>query len=383
MREIERWISLIRSPKTILNLLLFRRYSFYFDLMPIELRELPLKQRINLIMFGLNLIYRRSYPWSWPIHMQAEITNYCNLKCPICPTGLKTLNRTPMAIDIDLFRRLMNEVGPYLLTLALYAWGEPLLHPKLSKILQITSKYNIATLLSTNGQNLDDDAVLNALIKYPVAYLIVAIDGLTDETNSHFRIGAKLGPILRGVKKLAEIKRKNSSALPIIHMRYIVMKHNQHEYHSIKQFAENNMFDFLSIRTLSPIDSSEISYTDFIPNSKELSAYQYNGGKRIRRNDFICLHAFSYPTVFSNGSVVSCEQDFSAKQPYGVISKNVSFKDIWFGKRASIIRKIIRDDPSCFSFCNNCPFADRPISSCSVQAYDLRRKEIEKNWVKS
>lgn len=379
MREIERWKSLIKSPKTIWDLLLFRKYKFYFDLMPIELREISLKKQINLIMFGLNLIYRRVYPWSWPIHMQAEITNYCNLKCPICPTGIKSLNRPPMAIDIHHFKSLMNEVGPYLLTLALYAWGEPLLHPKFSEILKITSKYNIATLLSTNGQNLDDNEVLEALISYPTTYLIVAIDGLTDKTNSHFRVGAKLEPILRGVKKLAEMKRKKGSKLPIIHMRYIFMKHNQHEYHSIKQFAENNMFDFLSVRTLSPIDSPEISYMDFIPNSKELSAYQYNSGKRMRRNDFICMHAFSYPTVFSNGSVVSCEQDFSAKQPYGVISKNISFKNIWFGKRASIIRKTIRDDPSCYSFCYNCPFADRPISSCSIQAYDLHRKK----WVKS
>lgn len=376
MREIERWKSLIKSPKTIWNLLFFRNYNFCFDLMPIELRKMSLRKRINLIMFGLNLIYRRIYPWNWPIHMQIEITNYCNLKCPICPTGIKALNRPPMAIDIHRFESLMNEVGPYLLTLALYAWGEPLLHPNISEILKITSKYNIATLLSTNGQNLDDNEVLEALIRYPTTYLIVAIDGLTDKTNSHFRVGAKLEPILRGVKKLAEIKRKKGTAFPIIHMRYIVMKHNQHEYHSIKEFAENNMFDFLSIRSLSTIDSSEISYTEFIPNIKEFRAYKYKSDNRIKLNDFICMHAFSYPTVFSNGCVVSCEQDFSAKQPYGIISKNVSFRDIWKSKRASKIRKTIRDAPSCYSFCENCPFADRPISSCSIEAYDLRRKNI-------
>ena len=379
MRKIERWKSLVKSPKIIWNLLFLGKYNFYFDLMPVELKRMSLRKQINLIMFGLNLIYRRIYPWSWPIHMQVEITNYCNLKCPICPTGNKSLNRPPTAIDIDLFKSLMNEAGPYLLTLALYAWGEPLLHPKLSEILKIISKYNLVTFLSTNGQNLEDNGVLEALIRYPATYLIVAIDGLTDKTNSHFRMGAKLGQTLRGVKKLAEMKRKKGSALPILHMRYLVMKHNQHEYHSIKEFAENNMFDFLSIRTLSPIDSPEIPYMEFVPNSKEFRAYRYKNDKRIRLNDFICMHAFSYPTVFSNGCIVSCEQDFNAKQPYGMISKNVSFGDIWFSKRASNIRKTIRDAPSCYTFCLNCPFADRPVSSCSIEAYDLRRKNIRKN----
>ena len=154
MRKIERWKSLVKSPKIIWNLLFLGKYNFYFDLMPVELKRMSLRKQINLIMFGLNLIYRRIYPWSWPIHMQVEITNYCNLKCPICPTGNKSLNRPPTAIDIDLFKSLMNEAGHYLLTLALYAWGEPLLHPKLSEILKIIRKYNLVTFLSTNGQNL-------------------------------------------------------------------------------------------------------------------------------------------------------------------------------------------------------------------------------------
>ncbi|BBO18037.1 radical SAM protein [Candidatus Brocadia pituitae] len=372
MRNKERWKSLVKSPETIWNLLFLGKYNFYFDFMPAELKRMSLKKQINLIMFGLNLIHRRIHPWSWPIHMQVEITNYCNLKCPICPTGNKTLNRPPMNIDICLFESLMDEVGPYLLTLALYAWGEPLLHPQLSEILKITSKHNIVTLLSTNGQNLEDNRVLEALIHYPTTYLIVAMDGLTDKTNSLFRRGAKLEHILGGVKKLAEMKRKKGSALPIIHMRYIIMKHNQHEYPFIKEFAEDNMFDFLSIRTLSPIDSPEIPYMEFVPNTKEFSAYTYKNDKRLKLNNFICMHAFNYPTVFSNGCVVSCEQDFNAQQPYGMISRNVSFKDIWFSKRAATIRKTIRDTPSNYTFCLNCPFADRPISSCSIEAYDLR-----------
>jgi MoaA/NifB/PqqE/SkfB family radical SAM enzyme len=373
MREIERWASLLKSPRTFWHMLFSRRYRFSFDLMPIEIRHMSWKQRSNLAMYGLNLIYRRAFPWSWPIHMQIELTNYCNLKCPICPTGQKSLNRPPTAIDVHLFESLLNEVGPYLLTLALYAWGEPLLHPQLSSILEIAGKYNIATILSTNGQNLDDDRVLNALLNSPTTYLIVAIDGLTDETNSQFRVGARLDPILRGVRQLATRKKNTGSAFPIIHMRYLVMNHNQHEYSAIKAFAVEHMFDFLSIRTLSPIDSPVTPYSEYLPQLNKFKAYQYNGDLRIRRHDFICMHAFSYPTVFSNGCVVSCEQDFNAQQPYGMLSDTLSFKDVWFGKPALQIRQNIRDNPSQYSFCLNCPFADRPISSCSIEAHDLRK----------
>jgi MoaA/NifB/PqqE/SkfB family radical SAM enzyme len=372
MREEERWGSFLRSPWILGKLLLAGRYGFSFDLMPVELKEMSRKQRVNLLRYGLNLIYRRTHPWSWPIHMQLELTNYCNLKCPVCPTGLASLNRRPIAVDVALYERVLEETGPRLLTLALYAWGEPLLHPRLSEILKITQKYNMATFLSTNGQNLDDDRVLEALIRYPTTYLIVALDGLTDETNSRFRVGARLEPALTGVRKLAKLKKDTGSPSPIIHMRYLVMKHNQHEYSRVKEFAEKNMFDFLSIRTLSPIDSPEAPYAGYLPDAEEFRAFAYDSGRKIRRQDFLCMNAFSYPTMLSNGWVVSCEQDYNAQQPYGVVAQDRSFADVWFGKSATEIRKTIRDAPARYSFCANCPYADRPISSCSIAAYDLR-----------
>jgi MoaA/NifB/PqqE/SkfB family radical SAM enzyme len=116
--------------------------------------------------------------------MIIELTNYCNLKCRVCPTGTGRLERQPAAMEPALFERLMNEVGSYLMTASLWGWGEPLLHPQLSSILRIAQKQGVTTFLSTNGQNLSDEEVLEALVSYPPTFLIVALDGITDETNS-------------------------------------------------------------------------------------------------------------------------------------------------------------------------------------------------------
>jgi len=160
-------------------------------------------KRYNLFKSGVNLIYRRLRPWSMLLHMQFELTNYCNLRCPVCPTGIKAIERRKQSMDVDLFERLINQVGPYLLTASPWAWGEPLLHPQLGDILRAIRKHKIATFLSTNGQLLNNDKILSALISEPPTYLIVAIDGLTDEINSKFRSGAKFEPALSGIRKLA------------------------------------------------------------------------------------------------------------------------------------------------------------------------------------
>jgi radical SAM protein with 4Fe4S-binding SPASM domain len=346
-------------------------YDFIYDQMPVSVRRMSLAKRVNLLKAGGNLVRRRLAPWSWPLHLNIELTNYCNLRCPICPTGAGEMSRPPRAIDVALFERLMAEVGPHLLTASLWGWGEPLLHPRLADILRVARKYPVATLLSTNGQKLHDDRIIDTLIAYPPTFLIVAIDGLTDETNSRFRTGARLEPILSGVRRLAEIKRKNNLKLPVLHMRYIPMKHNEHEVPLLSDFARENKFDLVTIRTLSIIDAPEQPHRELIPDAQELRAYEYENGKRVHRGDFVCMEPFWFPSVFTDGAVVSCDQDYNAQQPLGMLSGDVSFADVWSSRQAARVRQVIRDAPERLSFCTNCPYLDRPISHCSIQALNL------------
>lgn len=376
MKKEKRRQILMKSPNLLWNLLVRGSYELNYDLMPAHISQMSMKKRFNLLKAGVNLFYRNLTPWNLPFNMQIELTNFCNLKCPVCPVGTKELNRRPMAMSIGLFERLMEEVGSYLLTAALFAWGEPLLHPKLPDILRIANKHRIVIRLSTNGQNLNDDKIIDTLITHPPTYLIVAIDGLTDETNSKYRVGAKLEKILSGVYRLAEIKQKKGLKLPILHMRYIVMKHNQHELMNVRSFAENNRFEFLTIRTLSTIDSSEDTHRMLIPDTERYRAFNYKYDKRIQRNDFICDMPFVFPTILADGTLVACDQDYNAKQPLGILTDGVSFKDIWFGKQAVKTRKIVRDSRKSLSFCRNCPYADRQDNTCSIQAFYLKEPYI-------
>jgi len=375
MRLRDRWNYLRQAEKLAWDILFRGQYDFTYDLMPVHTPDMPLRKRLNLVRAGANLIHRRSHAWSWPINMHVELTNYCNVNCRVCPTGTDRLGRRPKAMDPALFERVMNEVGPYLLTASLWGWGEPLLHPQLADIMRIAQNRGVTTFLSTNGQSLNNERVLQALSSYPPTYLIVCLDGLTDETNSMFRVGARLNPALSGVRRLAEMKRAAGSELPILHLRYIVMKHNVHEVPQIPQFAAEKQFDVMSIRTLSIIDAPEDIHSELIPENERFRAYGYREDKRLSRADFVCEKAFTFPAVFADGTVVACDQDCSAQKPCGSLADGSSFADIWWSRKAAGIRKTIRDNPKEFSFCKNCPFRDRPVSTCSIQYLDLRKQK--------
>ena len=360
----------MRAPKLLWDILIGGRYSFIYDQMAIRQEGMSFVKRVNLLKAGMNLLGRHLKPWSLPLHVQVELTNYCNLRCPVCPTGIGVLERKPRAMQPALFEMFMKEAGSCLLTMSLWAWGEPLLHPQLAEILRIAKQYPVVTFLSTNGQNLDYDRIVKAILDYPPTYLIVAIDGLTDETNSRYRVGAKLEPILAGVRRLREERSSRDQELPILHMRYMVMKHNQHEVNMVADFAKENGFDILTLRDLSPVNvsSGDTLLKDFIADDPEYRGYDIEGNARIRRDDFICQHPFWFPSIFADGTVVACCEDHNARKPFGIYGQGTSFREVWYGDNASKIRKVIRKNPELYSFCRNCPERDRASTDTSVRA---------------
>jgi radical SAM protein with 4Fe4S-binding SPASM domain len=374
MRSQELRQGLLRAPKLAWDVLARGRYGFKYDQVPMVACRMSLAKRFNLVRAGGNLLHRRLSPWSMPLHMQFELTNYCNLRCPVCPTGTSSVNRPPQAMEVDLFERVMEEAGPYLLTASLWAWGEPLLHPRLERILQAARKHDVITLLSTNGQCLDQDGVLDALIEEPPDYLILAFDGLTDETNSRYRVGAKVSPILEGVRRLAERKRERGLRKPVLNMRYIVMKHNQHELPHLDEFARRNGFELLTIRNMFFIETTCDGETAgrLTPDAEVWRTCGYAHGGNTPRGDFICLEPFWFPTVFADGTVVLCEQDYNAELALGRVSGDVSFASLWRNRRAAQLRKIIRNDRQGVSFCRKCPYLDRPITDFNVEAHTIR-----------
>lgn len=361
MRSKRRWEYLARSPKTLWDVIARGEYRFTYDLTPMHSVNMSAAKRLNLLKAGLNLVYRKAKPWSWPTHMHVEVSSRCNLNCPVCPQGEGKLKRDKPMMELEMFRQLMGEAGPYLLAVCLWSWGEPLLNPHLTEMIRIAKSYGVITLVSTNGQCLKDEKVLENLICEPPTYLIVAIDGLTEESNSVYRVGGRLEPVLKGVQRIARAKRGLGQRFPLLRLSYIVMKHNQHELTQVEEFAATNGFDLATLRGLflRYDEKGELPHKDLAPDLPEYQAYQYRCEQRVQRTDYVCTHAFCFPAVFTDGTVVACNKDFNGAHAYGRIGNGATFAEVWFGKRAARIRKAIRGERESLSSCVHCPHADQ------------------------
>src|SRR5262245_1754762 len=85
------------------------------------------KRRANVYLSRLEAARLRTRLWSRPWHLVVEPSNACNLKCPYCFTGAGGRGRTLGRLPLEAFRRVLEEIGDYLVDVELFGWGEPLL----------------------------------------------------------------------------------------------------------------------------------------------------------------------------------------------------------------------------------------------------------------
>jgi radical SAM protein with 4Fe4S-binding SPASM domain len=139
----------------------------------------------------------------------------------------------------------------------------------------------------------------------------------------------------------------------------------------LNEFARRNGFDLLTIRNVFFVESSSDGELRerLTPDANVWRECGYGHGGNLQQGSFVCQEPFWFPTVFADGTLVLCEQDYNAQLALGQISEDVSFADLWYCQRATQLRKIIRDDMESVSFCRKCPYMDRPITDFNVEAH--------------
>ncbi|MBL7922670.1 MAG: radical SAM protein, partial [Bacteroidia bacterium] len=99
----------------------------------------------------------RPVQWGMPIALSFEPTTSCNLRCPECPSGLRSFTRPTGMLEVDFFRKVIDETASTLWYLIFYFQGEPYLHPKFLELVKYARSKGLYTATSTNAHYLNDE----------------------------------------------------------------------------------------------------------------------------------------------------------------------------------------------------------------------------------
>jgi radical SAM protein with 4Fe4S-binding SPASM domain len=146
----------------------------------------------------------------------------------------------------------------------------------------------------------------------------------------------------------------------LINLRFIVMKHNEHEIPRLRGFAQRLGVDVLTLRTLYPHDDGSCCATkadgsEFVPENPAYQRFDYDTEtrSRVRRTHNPCKALWNNPVIHWDGTVCPCTFDAHDRHALGDITKE-AFGDIWFGASYRELRRQFRGDYQRISLCSEC-----------------------------
>lgn len=305
-----------------------------------------------------------------PTSLMIEPTNICNLKCPLCPTGLGVLNRVKRSMSVDEYKTIIDQVKGYVKEIVLWHYGEPFVHKNILAMIEYATKKKIAIITSTNGHFLNSLEYCEKVVKSGLQRMIVAIDGADQEAYEKFRAGGNLNKVIRGVKWLVEAKKNLKSKTPYIEMQFIVMKHNEHQKQQMKDLAKDLKVDYFIEKEVGihADDATFFNMRDqFLPKEQDGRFYKdENGLSQVNGTvPNYCEWPYRYAVINSDGNVVPCSLDIHSAHIMG----NVFNKDllaIWRSNEYQNFRKQIRSNRKNIDMCRACPngvcFNENPTS---------------------
>jgi radical SAM protein with 4Fe4S-binding SPASM domain len=342
----------------LINVFFTKKIAFDIDLIPVVCEEVPYKKILNWILTEGSVHIQPGKPLGFPTVLQVEPTTSCNLRCRICPvtTGM---NRPSGHMAPSLFRKIVDELSDYLLLILFWDWGEPFLNPYSCEMINYAHTRGIKVISSTNGHVFANGDHAREVVKSGLDVLVFSVDGTTQETYEMYRTSGKLDQVLEGIRKVKEQKKSQNSETPLINLRFIVMKHNEHEIPKLTSFARSVGVDNMTIRKYFSIPNSTLDEKtlgdSFMPSKTDFQLPELSGQDRqpVRIPNNLCKNLWNCPTIHWDGTVCSCFLDFNEERPLGNLEKE-SFKEIWYSRSYKDLRKSFRKKWQDLPLCKDC-----------------------------
>lgn len=293
------------------------------------------------------------------------ITNICNLRCPLCVTGLRQQKKQPQFMDFGLFREIIEKIRPHAQLVQLYKWGESLLHPRIIDMLAVCDLHDLNTEISSNLSLENCDNVLEALVRHRLRHLIVSFDGVTQEDYSRYRVGGKLNLVLDNILKIKEFKIRYNSEYPVISLQFLRNKFTGGQVDVIeenyRQWGADRYYvcDMTTVFKDRDLGTARQWFSDQeIAQRKYLDVDVSMHGKP-------CSFLYTTMVIEQDGSIPSCCFATDPVDDFGQWDNRKSILEMYNSERFVQARRMFRERKHCgASTCDDCSVFATWLDGC-------------------
>ncbi|MDY7000168.1 MAG: radical SAM/SPASM domain-containing protein [Thermodesulfobacteriota bacterium] len=247
---------------------------------------------------------------SFPLHVDVETANTCNMKCPMC---YRHMLKEVGQMEMPVFQKIIDECAANNVFSVRLSWrGEPLTHPRIKEMIAYAAARIKNVSFLTNAFYIDDE-VMDCLIENRLSYLAVSFDGI-GEIYEAVRAPAKFKENYKRLQKLLGKRKEAGSRLPQVRVCTVwpAIRENPEAY----------------ARTMEKVSDYMVK-----------NPYINFAGPMTIKPDFICQYPWERIVVAFNGKAQCC----TGWNADDIILGNVmdkSVKEMWLSPRMDRIREL-------------------------------------------
>ncbi len=308
-----------------------------------------------LLSMNISKALKKPIVWGIPPVVMIEPTNICNLKCPMCPSGNGDMARPRGRLDLQNFKKIIDDIGPYVYQIQFWNQGEPFLNKQFLDMVAYAKQYGMMTQTSTNGHFIRSAEDARAIVRSGLDQIIFSLDGTNAQTYAKYRVGGNFNTVMQGLENLARAKRELKSPRPMIELQFLVFKHNQRELADIVRIAQKNDVERIAFKTVQIYSAQQ--GLEYLPQDTDFTRYEFDGTtfKLKSKLPNFCKRLWLNATINWDGSVSPCCFDKDAEYAMAFLfAENQPFKSIFKNEKYMAFRRKILTNRRSVEMCRNC-----------------------------
>ncbi|UCD54948.1 MAG: SPASM domain-containing protein [Candidatus Omnitrophota bacterium] len=277
------------------------------------------------------------YVSKFPIHLDVEISNECNMQCPMCfrTTEFFKKNIEKGFMEFSLFKKVVNEARRYgIYSIRISHRGEAFIHPNVIEFIRYAKRSGIKEVAALSNILALPPLLFEEAMKAGLDWLTISFDGL-GPTYEKIRRPAKFKDSYEKVKAYKRIKEKAHSHKPVIKIQSV--------WPAVRTCAEE------FIESFEP-------YVDGIASNPLIDYLHKDHPQDIEYwENFDCPTPYQRLTILFNGLVPYCHNDEFCTYIIGDIKKD-TIRNVWHGPDMTKVRKAHRacQGRTVLSACKHC-----------------------------
>jgi radical SAM protein with 4Fe4S-binding SPASM domain len=275
-----------------------------------------------------------------------ESTNYCNIKCVMCPRGEPDIMTRELGhMSTALFERVLDQAVYFTDPCWFHWFGEPLMNPRLFEQIALAKRKVPNLGISTNATLLGP-ANAERVLDSGLDTILIAVDGATKEVYERVRKGPfPFERVRENVERFLEMKRARGVSKPHTMLSIIVMDETANDLESFREHWQARGANEVIHKPFTDWGGQDDRFLELaLPSQRPIF-------RSPRAHP--CKHLWQSVVIAWDGRVVPCCLDYDAKMQLGDL-KTTSLAEIWNGPAYVTLREAELAGRNCSALCACC-----------------------------